>query len=631
MVLLSAQNIYKIYGEKVVFRDISFTINSEDKVGLIGINGTGKTSFLKQMALVDTPDKGEIVTSNQLEVEYLPQMPEFDDEATVIEQIFRGTSPFMRVLQDYEMTVALIEQNPSDEKLQNKLISLSEKMDAHNAWQVESEAKAILTKLGITNFLQKVKDLSGGGRKKIALAGALIKPCNLLILDEPTNHLDNETIMMLEEILRAKKCAIMMVTHDRYFLDRVTNKIVELDAGNLYTYEGNYSQFLELKAQRDAINARMEDKKHTLYKQELEWIRKGVEARRTKQKARKDRFYELENNLSNRNKDEMSIDLATSRLGKKVVEIKDVNKTIDGKCLLKDFTHIFTRHERIGIIGANGVGKSTLLNLITQKLTPDTGTIEIGDTVKIGYYTQESIGLDNNMRVIDFIKEKASFIERKDGTYTSAGKMLEMFLFTSAMQYTPISKLSGGEKRRLYLLSVLMEDINVLLLDEPTNDLDIQTLQILEDFIENFDGPVIAVSHDRYFLDKIADKLFIFEGEGIVTNSVGNYSDYVAYRQNETTTSLIIKEETLKSGKERLPKKLKFSYLEQKEFETIEEVIAEIEQKIEDVDELMIKNSNDYGKLQELTNEKDALEEQLMEKMDRWEYLTELSEKIAQN
>ncbi|ONI42145.1 ABC transporter [Candidatus Epulonipiscium fishelsonii] len=626
MILLSTQDISKTYGDKTIFKGINLTINSDDKIGLIGINGTGKSSLLRQLALQEMPDKGEIVTSNQLVIEYLPQTPSFDNKSNVIEQIFKGTSPFMKVLQEYELTLALVTENPHDEKLQQRLIALNDKMDLNNAWQVESEAKAILTKLGITDFLQNVQQLSGGAKKKIALAGALIRPCNLLILDEPTNHLDNDTIATLEEILKAKKCAIIMVTHDRYFLDRVTNKIVELDSGHLYSYDGNYSKFLELKAEREAIQAKMEDKKHALYKQELEWMRKGVEARRTKQKARKERFYELESNLSSGNKDELLIDLATSRLGKKVIEVDNVSKSFDNKCLLKHFSYIFTRYERIGIVGNNGVGKSTLLNMLVGKIEPDSGTIDIGDTVKIGYYTQENIGLKNELRVIDFIKEKASFIKRKDDTYASASKMLELFLFTPAMQYTPISKLSGGEKRRLYLLSVLMEDINVLLLDEPTNDLDIQTLQILEDYIDNFEGPVIAVSHDRYFLDRIAERLFIFEGNGVVTNSVGNYSDYVQFRQNEI--SVTINNEETHTKKEKSPRKVKFTYAEQREFDTIEDDISVLEEKIADVESSMVENSTDYGKLRELQDLKNKLEDELTLKMDRWEYLTLLQEEI---
>ncbi|ONI47578.1 ABC transporter [Candidatus Epulonipiscium fishelsonii] len=626
MILLSTQDISKTYGDKTIFKGINLTINSDDKIGLIGINGTGKSSLLRQLALQETPDKGEIITSNQLVIEYLPQTPSFDDKSNVIEQIFKGTSPFMKVLQEYELTLALVTENPHDEKLQERLIALNDKMDLNNAWQVESEAKAILTKLGITDFLQNVQQLSGGAKKKIALAGALIRPCNLLILDEPTNHLDNDTVATLEEILKAKKCAIIMVTHDRYFLDRVTNKIMELDSGHLYSYDGNYSKFLELKAEREAIQAKIEDKKHALYKQELEWMRKGVEARRTKQKARKERFYELESNLSSGNKDELLIDLATSRLGKKVIEVDNLSKSFDNKCLLKHFSYIFTRYERIGIVGNNGVGKSTLLNMLVDKIKPDSGSIDIGDTVKIGYYTQENIGLKNELRVIDFIKEKASFIKRKDDTYASASKMLELFLFTPTMQYTPISKLSGGEKRRLYLLSVLMEDINVLLLDEPTNDLDIQTLQILEDYIDNFEGPVIAVSHDRYFLDRIAERLFIFEGNGVVTNSVGNYSDYVQFRQNEI--SVTVNNEETHTKKDKSPRKVKFTYAEQREFDTIEDDISVLEEKIADIESSMVENSTDYGKLRELQDLKNKLEDELTLKMDRWEYLTLLQEEI---
>ncbi|MEG0846738.1 MAG: ABC-F family ATP-binding cassette domain-containing protein, partial [Niameybacter sp.] len=414
MILLAATDIRKVYGEKVIFNQLSLSIHSEDKIGLIGINGTGKSSLLKILSGFETADAGDLVTSNELMVEYLPQNPHFEEDATVIEQIFKGTSRFMQVLKNYEETALALDKNPEDTTLQQRLLSLTTEMDAVGAWQAESEAKAILTKLGITDFNQKVGNLSGGQKKRIALAGALIRPCNLLIMDEPTNHLDNDTIDYLEELLKNKKCAVLMVTHDRYFLDRVTNKIVELENGKLYTYEGNYGTYLELSAQRASMEQRLEEKQKTLFKQELEWMRKGVEARRTKQKARQDRFHELKDNMQFRQTEKMDIGLATSRLGKKVVEMENVSKAFGERTLIRDFTYNFIKGERIGIIGNNGLGKSTLLNLITGELQADSGTIEIGETVRIGYYSQENKGLDDKMRVIDYVKERGEYVRSED-------------------------------------------------------------------------------------------------------------------------------------------------------------------------------------------------------------------------
>ena len=537
MLLLAATDLYKTHGLKTVFDHISLNIDSNDKIGLLGVNGTGKSTLLKILAGVAQADSGEIQTSNQLVLEYLPQHPDFDENATVLQQIFRGESPFMKVVRDYELAVEALEQNPADETLTQRLLELSAEMDRHNAWQLESEAKAILNKLGIHNFSARVGDLSGGQKKRIALAGALIRPCNLLILDEPTNHLDNDAIEFLEQHLKAKNCALLMVTHDRYFLDRVTNRIVELNNAKLYSYEGNYEKFLELKTQREDDERRMQEKAHALYKQELAWMRKGVEARRTKQKARIERFYELEDSLTSTQDDKMEISLQHSRLGKKIIEIDRLRKTFDkqngtdAKVCINDFTYAVVRDDRIGIVGNNGMGKSTLLNIIAGKMPYDSGSVVLGDTVRIGYYTQDNSDLPENMRVIDYVREKGEYIKSGDGTLISAARMLERFLFSGAQQHSMIGQLSGGEKRRLYLLGVLMADVNVLLLDEPTNDLDIQTLQILEDFIDHFTGPVIAVSHDRYFLDRIAHRIFAFEGDGKVTIYTGNYSDYMEKKQ----------------------------------------------------------------------------------------------------
>ena len=631
MILLSLNNIKKTYGEKVIFNDLSLGIDDTEKIGMIGINGTGKSSLLKIMAGLETPDGGEVITSNELVIEYLPQNPEFDEESTVIEQVFKGNSSFMMVLRDYEKAMAQLEKEPEDEGLQLKLLKLSEKMDAEGAWQLESEAKAVLTKLGIQNFNQKVSELSGGQRKKIALAGALIRPCNLLILDEPTNHLDNDTIDYLEELLKNKRCGVVMVTHDRYFLERITNRIVELDQGKLYKYEGNYEAYLEQKAERESIEERMREKNFSLYKKELEWMRKGVEARRTKQKARKERFYDLEGSLEGNYKQNLEMSLGTSRLGKKIISLENISKRFGNQQVIHDFTYTVVRDDRIGIIGNNGMGKSTLLNLITERVLPDSGKIEIGETVKIGYYTQENKEMDTKLRVIDYIKERGEYVKTADGSLISASKMLERFLFPPILQYTPIEKLSGGERRRLYLLGVLMEDINVLFLDEPTNDLDIHTLQILEEYIDDFNGPVIAISHDRYFLDRVAEKIFAYEGDGNIVYIPGNYSDYKERQlQQEAIKEEIKKVKPVTNKKSSVSTtKLKFTYKEKLEYEKIDEVIETLEKEIQKIEEEMSMNASHYGRLQELTNEKQAKEEKLMYQMERWEYLNELAERIA--
>lgn len=630
MLLLSATDLCKTHGLKIIFDHISLHIDSGDKIGLLGVNGTGKSTLLRILSGLAQADEGEIQTSNQLVLEYLPQHPDFDEDATVLQQIFRGESPFMKVLRNYEQTLDALERYPGDQQLTQQLLDLSAQMDAQNAWQLESEAKAILNKLGIHDVSAKVQTLSGGQRKRIALAGALIRPCNLLILDEPTNHLDHEAIEFLEQHLKNKNCALLMVTHDRYFLDRVTNRILELSNGKLYAYEGNYETFLELKTQREEEQHRIQEKAQALYKQELAWMRKGVEARRTKQKARIERFYQLEDSLAVQQEDKLEISLQHSRLGKKIIELDHLHKTFGDKVCIDDLTYTVVRDDRIGIIGNNGLGKSTLLNIIGKQLPYDSGSVILGDTVRIGYYTQDNNDLPLDMRVIDYVREKGEYIHSSDGSLISAARMLERFLFSGAQQHAFIHQLSGGEKRRLYLLGVLMDDVNVLLLDEPTNDLDIQTLQILEDFIDHFNGPVLAVSHDRYFLDRIARRIFAFEGNGVVDIYTGNYSDYAEKKQQAEPTEAAPAPKEKKGDTRQRTQKIKFTYQEAKEYDAIENDIAALETQIQQCDLDMAANSTDFAKLNELNQQKERLEQQLSEKMERWEYLMNKAEQIAQ-
>lgn len=630
MLLLSATDLCKTHGLKIIFDHISLHIDSGDKIGLLGVNGTGKSTLLRILSGLAQADEGEIQTSNQLVLEYLPQHPDFDEDATVLQQIFRGESPFMKVLRNYEQTLDALERYPGDQQLTQQLLDLSTQMDAQNAWQLESEAKAILNKLGIHDVSAKVQTLSGGQRKRIALAGALIRPCNLLILDEPTNHLDHEAIEFLEQHLKNKNCALLMVTHDRYFLDRVTNRILELSNGKLYAYEGNYETFLELKTQREEEQQRIQEKTQALYKQELAWMRKGVEARRTKQKARIERFYQLEDSLSVPQEDKLEISLQHSRLGKKIIELDHLHKTFGNKVCIDDLTYTVVRDDRIGIIGNNGLGKSTLLNIIGKQLPYDSGSVILGDTVRIGYYTQDNSDLPLDMRVIDYVREKGEYIHSSDGSLISAARMLERFLFSGAQQHAFIHQLSGGEKRRLYLLGVLMDNVNVLLLDEPTNDLDIQTLQILEDFIDHFNGPVLAVSHDRYFLDRIARRIFAFEGNGVVDIYTGNYSDYAEKKQQAEPTEAAPAPKEKKGDTRQRTQKIKFTYQEAKEYDTIESDITALETQIQQCDLDMAANSTDFAKLNELNQQKEQLNLQLSEKMERWEYLMNKAEQIAQ-
>lgn len=595
MNIINIEHISKVFGEKQVFDDISCGIHQGDKIGIIGINGTGKTTLLKIIAGLEEPDQGQVIFQKGLRVTYLPQSPKFPEHATVLSYVADGA-------------------DGAD-------------------WGRESEAKNALNRLGITDHHEEIDHLSGGQKKRVALARTLVNPADVLILDEPTNHIDNEMAVWLEEYLNQWKGAIIMVTHDRYFLDRVTNKILEIDHGKLYSYTANYSQFLELKAQREEMELASERKRQSVLRMELEWAKRGCRARTTKQRARLERLEALKNGKAPVRDAEVEMDSVETRMGKKTIELHHISKSYGQKKLIDDFEYIVLKNQRLGIIGPNGCGKSTLMKIITGKEEPDQGTVEIGDTVKIGYFAQEVTEMDENQRVIDYIKDVAEYVPTKDGRIT-ASQMLERFLFTPAMQYTPIGKLSGGERRRLYLLKVLMDAPNVLILDEPTNDLDIPTLTILEDYLDSFLGIVITVSHDRYFLDNIADRIFAFEADGKLVQYEGGYTDYLEAKERKNGTVVRESEESAKKKADRknwkkdAPEKLKFTYKEQKEYETIDDEIASLEQKIEELDEQMMQYATNSAKLSEITEQKEAAEATLEEKMERWVYLNDLAERI---
>ena len=635
MNLITLENISKSYSEKKLLEDISLGINDKEKIGLIGVNGTGKSTLLKIIAGAEIPDDGTITKANKVRIEYLPQNPYYDENATVLEQVFKGTCEEMKIIGDYQDVLDKINKS-YDEKLNDRLLKLQEKMDALNLWDLESSAKTVLTKLGIKDFNQKVKELSGGQRKRVSLASALITPCELLILDEPTNHLDNDTIDWLETYLNSFKGSILMITHDRYFLDRVTNRILELDKGILYSYEGNYSVFLEKKMNRLQLAESMEAKRQNLLKKELAWVRRGAKARTTKQRARLQRFDELSNKNDFTPEDKLEISVGSSRLGKKIIEIEHLTKSFDGKTFIDDLDYTLARTDRIGIVGKNGLGKSTLIRLLNDEIKPDSGTISIGETVKIGCFNQDTSKMHPEMRAIDYIKEESDYITTADGHKITASQMCEKFLFNGTLQYTHIKNLSGGERRRLQLLRVLMMAPNVLLLDEPTNDLDIDTLSRLEDYLDEFNGVLICVSHDRYFLDRVCNKIFAYEGRGKINIYTGNYSDYLNFREEENIEfeefEEEVKEEKPKAPKKEKPKaknKPKFSYNEQREFDTIDADIEKLEEKIASLEEDTSKFATDFTKLQEIMDEKTKLEDELQVKYERWEYLNNLAEEIS--
>ncbi|MBR8659355.1 ABC-F family ATP-binding cassette domain-containing protein [Brevibacillus sp. NL20B1] len=643
MHILSVEHLSKSYGEKVLFDDISFHIAEQQRIGLIGVNGTGKSTLLKILAGQETADSGQIVHAKSFRVEYLPQHPVFVERSTELEQVFYGDTPLIQLLRQYEQAVADLQTDPHDEKKQARLYSLQSRMDAADAWEASTQAKTILTKLGIHNFTQQVHELSGGQRKRVALARALIQPADLLILDEPTNHLDNETVEWLEDYLSRYKGALLFVTHDRYFLNRVTTRICELDRGKLYSYEGNYAVFLEKKAEREEREAAAESKRQNLLRRELAWLRRGAKARTTKQKARVQRVEELRDRKVDGPVQTIEMSLGASRLGKTVMEIQHISKGYGERKLIDDFSYIVQPGDRVGIIGSNGSGKSTLLNMLAGRIQPDAGTIVVGQTVKLAYYTQENVEMDEGMRVIEYVKEAAEVIRTSDGQTITASQMLERFLFPPHLQWTPISRLSGGEKRRLYLLRTLMGEPNVLFLDEPTNDLDIQTLSILEDYLEHFPGTVITVSHDRYFLDRTVDHLFAFEGDGKIRHFMGNYSEYLDTRRREQEAEALSKRRADKaqsaaadsrdgSGAGRgtnRPRRL--SYKEQKEWEQIESRIAALEERSAALKQAIAEAGSDYAKVEKLFAEEQQVSAELEAAIDRWAELSALIEEIERS
>ncbi len=600
MNLLTVENMSKSYTDRLLFDHVSFGINEGDKIGVIGINGTGKSTLLKIIAGLEEPDDGTVTRGKKVRTGYLAQSPEFDEKLSILQNV--------------------VLNQKAEEEYRN----------------LEGEAAAMLTKLGITDVNAPTNILSGGQKKRVALVRTLLTPAEILVLDEPTNHLDNEMAEWLEDYLVKYRGAFIMITHDRYFLDKVTNKIIELDKGKIYSYTANYSKFLELKAEREDMALATERKAKSLFRMELEWIQRGARARSTKQKAHIQRFEELRDRKVIETDGKVEISALSARLGKKTIELNHIEKVFGNRKLIHDFTYILLPGDRIGIIGPNGCGKSTLLNILTGMLQPDFGTVETGTTIKLGYFSQENEYMDESLKVIDYIRDTAEYIQTSEGT-TTASQMCEKFLFTGAMQYSLIAKLSGGEKRRLYLLKVLMEAPNILVLDEPTNDLDIQTLTILEDYLDTFPGIVVTVSHDRYFLDKIATRIFSFEN-GIIRQYEGNFSDYKEARalrnediENTSATAAKLTEEQKQASMatwKQKSTKLKFTYQEQKEYDTIDKDIAALEEKLAETEAAITEASTNYSKLNELMLQKETLEKALEEKMERWVYLNDLAEQI---
>jgi len=630
--IITLENFTKSYGEKSLFAGVDFSMDAGDKVGIVGVNGTGKSTFLKAVAGLIPVDAGEMTTMRGLRIEYLAQDKVFEPENTVLMEVFRGMSPLMQALRGYELAMAKLADQVADNQLQGEIMKYTAVIDELDGWQLEAAAKTVLTKLGLSDCTARAGSLSGGEQKRLALATALIQPCDLLILDEPTNHLDSETIAWLEEYLRSFKGALLMVTHDRYFLDNTSTKILELDKGQAYTYTGNYSSFLEQKAERLEREQSSEQKRQNFLRNELKWLRRGAQARSTKQKARIQRYEEVKNQQVNLNRDTVEIGLAGSRLGRTVIELDHVSYAAAGRQIVQDFTYTVLRNDRVAILGANGTGKTTLLNLIAGKLTPTSGTVTIGQTVKIGYFAQQAVDMDERLRAIEYVKEAAHFITLADGTRISASQLMERFLFPGDLQWTPIARLSGGEKRRLYLLRVLMEEPNVLLLDEPTNDLDLETMAVLESFIDDFAGAIIFVSHDRFFVDRLADKVFAYEDGGRLRMYSGGYTYYREKLAEQEQAAAPVKEKPVKEKaapvreKNPQPVQKKFTFKEQKEYAEIEGIIASKEGELKVVQLQMAENATDFTRLNELAAEERRLTAELEHLMERWTYLEEIAE-----
>lgn len=629
MNILSLENVSKNYGLKPLFENVQLGFEDTDKIGIIGANGSGKTTFLRVVAGVETPDTGKVVRAGGKTLAYLAQNPQFDDEKTVLETIFAASSGVMKLIRDYETTCHDLAIAGNDPKLLEKVSHLQHELEISGGWEIETNAKTILTKLGITDTSLKMKVLSGGQRKRVALAHELIVKPDILILDEPTNHLDADTIEFLEDYLKRYTGALLLVTHDRYFLDRVTNRIFEIDRGTIQSFAGNYAYYLEKKEEQETLRAVEGHKREQLIKKELAWLRTGAKARTRKSKHRINAAYELMAQPKEKAKAEIDIAIGSKRLGTKIIELNHISKSYGTTKLIEDFSYLVKRDDRIGIIGANGSGKTTLLEIITSRIKPDAGEIEIGQTVHIGYYDQESRALNEEQRVIDYIKEVAEYVTTVDGNQITASQMLEKFLFPPSAQYSFIGNLSGGERRRLYLLRILMAQPNVLLLDEPTNDLDIPTLIALEEYLDDFAGALIVVSHDRYFLDRTIDSVFKFNGDGNIREFPGDYSAYLETIQRETAETR--SESTLQRAAQspvqtEKPKSQKLSFKEKRELETLETEIPETEQRLEEIERDLNLFASDAFKVQELFTEQQTLNTRLEQSIERWAELAERDE-----
>lgn len=628
MQTMRAEGLTSTYGEKTLFKDVNFIINENNRIGLIGVNGSGKTSLLNVISGETSPEKGTIEKPNDYTIGYLKQQPELDEQKTIMEAIFEGQQPVFKTIRAYEDALKKFSDQPTDPQTIDRYTKMQAKMDQEDAWEADSQVKTILTQLKIKDTSQKIGELSGGQQKRVGLAQVLIEQPDLLLLDEPTNHLDLDSVIWLQDFLKSYKGAVLVVTHDRYFLDQVTNHIWELSFGNLYHYEGNYQDFVAKKVERVELAQETEKKNQQLYKKELAWMRTGAKARSTKQKGRINRFHELEGKVGNLKVDQdISINLGSQRLGKDVIKFEDANLKLGDHQILQNFNWLVQAGDRIGITGENGAGKTSLLNVIAQRVPLDSGVLKIGETVKLGYYTQQTEGVDDSKRMISFLSEIAENVTDKDGNKISVTQLLERFLFPRFMHGTLIRKLSGGEKRRLYLLKILMQQPNVLLLDEPTNDLDIGTLTVLEDYLDNFAGTVITVSHDRYFLDKVADDLLIFHGNGQIQRYTGRFTDYLKEEQAEKNSQQAAKTAVKKAKpapkeKPAAKKKTKLTYAEQLEWNHIDDDLDQLDQQHQDLEKQMAAAASDYTKLAELQKQLNQVQKQLDEKTARWEYLS---------